>query len=60
MTSTAGNQQPDNGQKESRWQAIRAGRSYYLTVIVLVLMAFLGVMAYLLNYWPMQFLYAMF
>ncbi len=44
----------------SRWQLIREGRSYILTVLVGVLMAFLAIIIYLLEYWPMQFLYTMF
>lgn len=51
---------PPGAGAPSRWQLIKEGRSYYLTVLVGVLLAFLAIIIYLLEYWPMQFLYTMF
>jgi hypothetical protein len=35
-------------------------RAWYLTVLVVSLLGLLGVALYVMNYWPMQFVYTLF
>ncbi len=51
---------PKEQQQATLWQRIREGRSYIFTVLLVVLFLFIGLIIYLLEYWPMQFLYMMF
>ena len=59
MSDTATTEQKTEGD-QGWWEVIRQGRSWYLTVLVVVLLLLLGAVLYTMNYWPMEFLYVLF